>query len=206
MHVFFLIIRPLQGIQKRKRSDRNGTDCRREKRTTVIETAKGRKTREILSENEEQGLEHPETDKSEESEEETEFYGGNEAFPVYSKSKKVLSPEEVLTLLTERGAFPLSKVCHRQPLHVEHQRTFIVDMSHLRSPKDIKCDDMGSWRNLSANKYSYNVTWNEEGQIEMIRTVEAGSNNVVTIKRKYFSLNHDVHNDVRKRIDTIFGK
>jgi hypothetical protein len=130
------------------------------------------------------------------------------AFPVYSKSRNVLPAKEVLTLLTEKGAFSLSRVCHRQPLHVQHHRTFIVDISSLRSPNDIKCDDMGSWRNHSSNKRTYNVTWDDEGRIEMMTTSERRSKNnkVVTLKREYFSLNHDVHDDVRKRIDTIIGK
>ena len=39
----------------------------------------------------------------------------------------------------------LSKVCHKQPLLVEHHCTFVVDVSSLAAQKDIKCDDMGAY-------------------------------------------------------------
>ena len=140
------------------------------------------------------------------SEEEIEFYGGNTALPVYSKSRKVLSPAETVGLLTDRGAFHLSKVCHRQPLQVQHHRTFIVDLTSLQSPQDVKCDDMGSWRNNSSSKFTFDVEWNE-GEIKMLTPVRKGCHkSSVILKREYFILNHNVENDLRKRIDTIVCK
>ena len=66
---------------------------------------------------------------------------------------------------------------------------------------------MGSWRNISSNKYAFKVKWDNEGYIKTTTEVEAGNDkDAVTLKREYFSLKHDIHNDVRKRIDTIIGK
>ena len=107
-----------------------------------------------------------------ESEEEIQFYGGNSALPMYSKSKKVLSPGETVGLLTDRGAFHLSKVSHRQPLQVQHHRTFIVDLTSLQSPEDVKCD-MGSWRNKSSSKFTFDAE-GQEGQIKMLTPVRKG--------------------------------
>ena len=38
------------------------------------------------------------------------------------------------------------RVCKIQTVNVEHNSTFIVDLSLLGSPKDIYVDDMGSWK------------------------------------------------------------
>ena len=38
------------------------------------------------------------------------------------------------------------RICKTQPVNVEHNSTFIVDLSLLDSPKDIYVDDMESWK------------------------------------------------------------
>ena len=138
--------------------------------------------------------------------EETEYYRENPAYPIYSKSKKVLSPEQTVDLLINDGALVLSKVCHKQPLLVEHHCTFVVDISSLASPKDIKCDDMGAWRNNSSHKYAFSIEYDENGKVGNIGAVSNNrSNRFIALKREYFQLKHDLHDDVRKRIDTIVG-
>lgn len=144
----------------------------------------------------------------EETEEEAEeFYAGNPAFPVHSKSRKVLSPYETIELLMDKGAFRLSRVYHTQPLHVEHHRSFIVDLQSLLSVEDVKCDDMGSWLNNSSSTFMFKVDWDEDGHINMLSTGRSGDKDrAVILKRQYFSLKHDVRKDVRKRIDSVIGK
>ncbi len=46
-------------------------------------------------------------------------------------------------------------ICTCQLLWIEHNRTFIVHLESLKSSKDIKCDDVGCWRNNSCNKYYF---------------------------------------------------
>ena len=38
-----------------------------------------------------------------------------------------------------------SKVCSQVPCSISSNALFIVDLNRLESPKDIYCDDMGSW-------------------------------------------------------------
>ena len=105
-------------------------------------------------------------------------------------------------MLINDGALVLSKVCHKQPSLVEHHCTFVVDISSLASPKDIKCDDMGAWRNNS----SHSIEYEENGKVGNIAAVSNNrSNRSITLKREYFQLKHDLHDDVRKRIVTIVG-
>ena len=37
-------------------------------------------------------------------------------------------------------------VCSMQPMNVEHNAVFIVNLGKLKSLKDIYCDDMGTWQ------------------------------------------------------------
>lgn len=129
-----------------------------------------------------------------------EYYNSNQRLPVYTKDRQVLKPEEVVDILMEKIEFLESRgqVCTCQPLLIQHHRTFIVDMKALGDDNDVKCDDMGSWRNNSCNKYNF------ESNVKDYTAINNGLPNIVTLKRDYFSLKHDVYDDVRKRIDTLF--
>lgn len=37
-------------------------------------------------------------------------------------------------------------ICKRLPISVDCNSVFVVDMSQLAHPRDIVCDDMGSWK------------------------------------------------------------
>lgn len=151
-----------------------------------------------------EGPQHPNSSDSEKSDdvEEIEHYNGNEKLPVYSKKREVLKPQEVMNLLIRDKDFLNSRVCSTQPLQVQHHRTFIVDINCLKNVKDVKCDDMGVWLNNSCHKFYFTVT-KEETNVEIYAAKDNTGEDVVTLKREYFSLKYDAHNNVRKRIDTI---
>ena len=52
---------------------------------------------------------------------------------------------------------PSLLVCNRQPINVDHNRLFLVDLNTLKSKNDIKCNDSGSWINNSCHKYQFNL-------------------------------------------------
>ena len=64
-----------------------------------------------------------------------------------------------------------------------------------------------TWRNNSSRKYAFSIEFEENGKVGDITAVSKNSSNrSITLKREYFQLKHDIHDDVRKRIDTIVGK
>ncbi len=140
-------------------------------------------------------------------EESIECYNGNNQLPVFTKDPIVLRPHEVMELLVEKKGFPACKVCTSQPLHVEHHRTFIVDLDSLKNTDDVKCDDMGGWKNNSSHKFPFKVRKSENDERLLVSpTNDKSDQNNVILKREYFSLRHDTFDDVMKRIDTILRK
>lgn len=131
-----------------------------------------------------------------------EYYNGNLLLPIFSTKKNILSPHEVIHLLYDIGkSVSTEQVCTQQPLRVEHHRTFIVDLESLKSQKDIRCDDIGSWRNNSSNKYNFVRNGDDWVQIEK----REAKGEMVTLKREYYKLVDD-ECDLRKRLDTIIRK
>jgi hypothetical protein len=133
-----------------------------------------------------------------------DYYKGNLILPVFTRNKDVLSPSQVMCLLYNIGqpdsSVPSALVCSHQPLRVEHNVSFIVDLEALKSKSDVKCDDAGSWRNNSNAKFPFT----KDGD-ELIQCTNSGnaSNEEILLKREYFGLQDGNDNDFRKRIDTI---
>lgn len=71
--------------------------------------------------------------------------------PVYAQPKKLLTtPEAVFALLS--SDLEKSSICTRAPFSVDINAAFIVDLNKFGTPKDVLCDDMGSWIWGGSNK------------------------------------------------------
>lgn len=76
---------------------------------------------------------------------EKDFYHENCNLPVYSRQQSRFDTQEIITILLDPD-LQQEQVCKTQPVSIEHNATFVVNLSELRDPKDIYVDDMGSWR------------------------------------------------------------
>ena len=134
-----------------------------------------------------------------------QYYNGNLLLPIFSADNKILSPVEVMNILFNVGRSVSTQfVCTHQPLHVEHNRTFVVDLESLKSHEDVKCDDIGSWKNQSQNKFCFTKDENKWLLMEK-KDEEISKLEFMTLKRQYFSLQGD-EEDFRRRIDIVTSK
>ena len=87
-------------------------------------------------------------------------------------------------------------------------------MGSLGSVGDVKCDDVGSWRNNSNVKFPMALSNDVDtaGRPATSVRVLSGEETIdeeerkVILKRDYYHINHDVYNDFRKRIETFIGE
>ena len=86
---------------------------------------------------------------------------------------------------------------------VYHHASFLVDLEALPSTQDIKCDDVGNWRNNSNDKFYFSVEWMDDNSAQ-VTAAESSDPDVATLKREYYMLKHD--NNFKKRIDILFRK
>ena len=106
-----------------------------------------------------------------------------------------MKPKTVVTTLLQKDLPPTSKVCSIQPLEVYHHATFLVDLEALPSTQDIKCDDVGNWRNNSNDKFYFSVEWMDDNSAQ-VTAAESSDPDVATLKREYYMLKHD--NDIKE--------
>ena len=111
-----------------------------------------------------------------------------------------MKPKRAVSTLLQNDLPSSPKICTRQPLEVYHHATFLVDLEALPSAQDIKCDDVGNWRNNSNDKFYFTLEAMDDNSTRVI-AAESSDTDVATLRREYYMLKHD--NDFRKRIDFL---
>ena len=74
-----------------------------------------------------------------------EYHGRGESLPIFVRQKHHLSTTTIVETLLDPELDP-DLVCKTQPIAVERNLAFIVDLKHLNHPKDLLCDELGSWK------------------------------------------------------------
>ena len=74
-----------------------------------------------------------------------EYYGGRKDLPVFARQKKHLSTTEIVEALLDPD-LDETQICKTQPVGIESNLAFIVNLKHLKNPKDVLCDELGSWK------------------------------------------------------------
>ena len=69
---------------------------------------------------------------------------------MFSWSSQPFSAEKIVTIIL--GKYDSEVLCTSPPINVSHNVTFLVDARKLSKPNDLKCDDMGAWRNNDVRK------------------------------------------------------
>ena len=126
---------------------------------------------------------------------------------MYSREKDVCSPKDTVELLMNCETYvDRSQICSAQPLRVQHNCTFIVDLGKLKDTGDIKCDDLGSWKNNGSKQFSFHLE--DEGGYLFAKSVcdSDDEENKFILRREYYQLRNPTTTDFRKRIDIIISK
>ena len=69
-----------------------------------------------------------------------------ENVPIFSRQKKHLTTSDIVEMLLDPD-LDRNLVVTTQPVGVECNAIFIVDLKFLKHTKDITCDELGSWKN-----------------------------------------------------------
>lgn len=139
-----------------------------------------------------------------ETESKIKFLHGKKALPIYCQSTKLLTTQELMNVLLDCDLRPES-ICTQVPFSVSLNSAFIIDLSKLDSPKDILCDDMGTWTwNGSFRKWC-SIT--EDGCVKQLGTslpVNDQPSNAYRVWKRYYYLKCSP--DVRKMVALLEGE
>ena len=93
----------------------------------------------------------------------TVYYRNDKELPVYSSSTSGFTAGTLAQILMDKTIKP-ERVCHVQPMGVNHTATFIVDIDYVPFD-DLKSDDLGVW--LPKGTKSVYFTMSSSGKIRI---------------------------------------
>ena len=71
-------------------------------------------------------------------------------YPVYEKLPPKYSAERILQILLDPAISPC-RVRHKRPVSISSSATYVIDISKLADPKDVKNDNFGSWNHSGSH-------------------------------------------------------
>ena len=74
-----------------------------------------------------------------------EYYHNNQCLPVYEHPRKGYSCEEIVKILLN-PMFRNDLLCSVHPVLVENNISFVIDLTKLKDPNDVRFDELGTWK------------------------------------------------------------
>jgi hypothetical protein len=99
---------------------------------------------------------------------------------------------------------PSDKICSERPTNITQSSTYVIDVSKLNHPDDVKQDNFGIWAHSGSHTSHFKVHTDEDGYLSFEKCSHVSSEDVVTLRRL-----HSVHpsNKLFKRmIAFLYGK
>ena len=69
---------------------------------------------------------------------------GNLRIPIYDRTSKHYTAKNIVEVLLDKH-LPFSRIATCQPVGVQDNLVFVIDLSQLKKPEDIRADDLGAW-------------------------------------------------------------
>lgn len=130
-----------------------------------------------------------------------EFYDGDRRTPVFKWCSSPIASEEAVLLLIRPCEENL--VATATPRNIAHNCVFVVNLDRLPHQEDVKCDNLGSWRNNGIKNRTYEM--NEDGYPELLDEEEASraATSTYTLRRVYYK--NKAAPDLKKYILSLKG-
>ena len=113
----------------------------------------------------------------------TEYYHDNECLPVYGHPRKSYSSEEIVKILL-KPTFQDKLLCSTHPVSVQNNVSFVVDLSKLKDPNDVRADDLGTWKCTGSRQLQFTVRITKTDCL-IVNDMLSADAQVVHVRRQY---------------------
>lgn len=128
------------------------------------------------------------------------YFNDDPELPVYSHTSIGYTLSELVDILMSES-LPEEKVCKIQPLGVNRNCTFIMDLDSV-STEDMKADDLGSWKSNGTRRSYFKL--NRRNIAEFLKAAPSQTAGHFVIIRRYFV--HHTYSKFWRCIVEIRGK
>ena len=126
----------------------------------------------------------------------------SEEFPVYEVPPPKYSAERILRILLDPTIS--SKVCSKRPVSITSSATFVIDITKLADPEDVKNDNFGSWSHSGSHPTTYRVNVEEDGYVRVEKCAPGATGADVVYLRRLHSV-HPSNNHFKRLITFVSG-
>ena len=118
----------------------------------------------------------------------TGFLHGDENLPIYGTQSSGCTYAEAVWILLNADK---SRICSKQPILVQQNYIFVVNLKLLEDPDDIKSDDCGHWVH-NGRKSTRVAVWLKSGEVVCVKSTNTSvppdeNSKVYTLVRTYYS-------------------
>lgn len=96
------------------------------------------------------------------------------------------------------------RIALKRPLEVQFSSTFVVDLSKLAHPDDIKKDMYGKWTYSGSHSDVFICAYDDDGEVRIEKAAKGASGNVFYLRRLHSI--HPSNNLFRRILALVYGK
>ena len=111
----------------------------------------------------------------------------NDIQPVYEIPPPSYSAEQILRILLNPN-IDGSKICHTRPTNVSKSSTFVVNITNLGHPDDIKKDSFGKWNHSGSHTVPFRASILDDGYVDLEKCAPGASGSNVYYLRRLYSV------------------
>ena len=89
-------------------------------------------------------------------------HSGCDDEPIYEKPPQKYSADRVLKILLDK-LIPSDKICSKRPTHVVGSSSYVIDISKLSHPVDVKKYNFGVWSHLGSHPQPFKIYFEDDG-------------------------------------------
>lgn len=126
-----------------------------------------------------------------------------ETDPIYEIPPPKYTAERILKILLD-PSLPTSKVCSVRPTNVVKSSTYVVDITKLEHPDDVKYDNFGTWKHSGSHPLVYRVRVEDDSGFYIERCAPGAVGEDVVYLRRLHSV-HPSNSSFKRLIAFISG-
>ena len=124
--------------------------------------------------------------------------------PIYETPPPKYAAEGILKTLLD-PFLPTSKVCSVRPTNIVKSSTYVIDISKLEHPDDVKNDNFGTWKHSGSHPLIYRVQVEEDGGLHVEKCAPGATGDNVAYLRRLHSI-HPSNSNFKRLIAFISGR
>ncbi len=131
------------------------------------------------------------------------LYRNSIGVPIYEKPPEKYSAHRIMQILLD-PKIDEHRIAVKRPLDVPHSSTFVVDVSKLGHPDDIKKDIYGKWLHSGSHSDVFICSYLQEDKVSIEKAAPGASGDNVYYLRRLHSV-HPSNNEFRRILALLSG-